>query len=65
LNSIVNEVSELASQGVKEIVLLGQNVNSYHDKSPASIEKYPDGKCTLSSSKFKNMYRSRDGAGAR
>lgn len=32
ISSILNEVKILASQGVKEITLLGQNVNSYYDK---------------------------------
>ncbi len=29
--SIVDEVKLLRDQGIREITLLGQNVNSYHD----------------------------------
>ena len=36
--SILNEVSFLSEKGVREITLLGQNVNSYHGVEPVSGE---------------------------
>lgn len=33
LDDVLTEIAELAIQGVKEITLLGQNVNAYYDKS--------------------------------
>jgi len=49
LNEIINEAKILANNGVKEIILLGQNVNAYSDKNKnklsnliLEIEKIPE-----------------------
>ena len=60
LQSIVGEIKQLSSSGFKEICLLGQNVNSYHDLSDESKLKFPTVQYAATSG-FKNMYRSRDG----
>lgn len=63
MNSILDEVRALRDDSVKEIVLLGQNVNSFHDKkSEGASEK---GRGYVSAAGFTNMFRSRDAPGFR
>ncbi len=42
LNSIVEEVKQLAARGFKEVTLLGQNVNSYRDEESVSGGDFAD-----------------------
>ncbi len=60
LSSIVDEVKALSDQGYKEITLLGQNVNSYWDrteKGSGTGYKVAEG--------FNNLYKLRAGEGVR
>jgi len=59
LESIVAEVTQLLEEdNLKEVVLLGQNVNSYHDRSEAALEARPLAATPgLSNEGFRNRVR--------
>ncbi|RKP06888.1 hypothetical protein THASP1DRAFT_31300 [Thamnocephalis sphaerospora] len=61
IDSIIAEVRALSEQGVKEITLLGQNVNSYRDTSPAALEMTSGIGDALSNSGFRTIYRRKEG----
>lgn len=61
IHSIIDEVKRLSDEGVREIILLGQNVNSYHDKSGTdkdNITAVPNDDVIVPMSRnFKTIYR--------
>ncbi|CAF96903.1 unnamed protein product, partial [Tetraodon nigroviridis] len=58
VRSILEEVSQLSDQGVKEVTLLGQNVNSYRD---TSHEQFGGTELTQLSRGFQTVYRTKQG----
>ncbi|CAI2359468.1 unnamed protein product [Moneuplotes crassus] len=60
IESIVNEVELLRDQGYKDITLLGQNVNSYHDRMSQDITSSHQ-----NSEGFNELFKTRGGEGAR
>jgi len=66
LTSLVDEAKRRFEAGAREVTLLGQNVNSFHDKSDAAVLAFPDGAYAPAAG-FGNMFAAahRDGAGAR
>ena len=57
LADVVEESRRLIDAGVREITLLGQNVNSYHDRTSEG------GTYDVSNSGFTNLYKLRGGEG--
>ena len=60
IKSIREEVLQLENEGIKEITLLGQNVNSYRDTSDESLEDAPK-EATLLAPGFRTVYKSKVG----
>ncbi|KAI1288875.1 CDK5 regulatory subunit associated protein 1 [Mortierella claussenii] len=61
VDSILQEVRQLSNQGIKEVWLLGQNVNSYRDTSEDGTLWAAGIGAELSNPGFKTIYKRKDG----
>jgi len=61
IDSILDEVRILSDQGIKEITLLGQNVNSYRDTSESIYYGVPDNNKPNMAPGFSTVYKSKIG----
>ncbi|KAF9351339.1 CDK5 regulatory subunit associated protein 1 [Mortierella sp. AD094] len=61
VESILQEVKQLSDQGIKEVTLLGQNVNSYRDTSDDGVQLSSGVGAELSNPGFNTIYKRKDG----
>lgn len=61
LNTILDDIKQLHESGVKEVTLLGQNVNSYRDMSSQNISKMDKDDCSSTASGFRTIYKPKKG----
>ncbi|XP_053994719.1 CDK5RAP1-like protein [Hylaeus volcanicus] len=60
ISSIIKEIQSLSDDGVKEVTLLGQNVNSYRDMSQSEFYMVNDVETHLARG-FKTVYKTKKG----
>lgn len=61
IGSILDEIRQLSDQGVKEVTLLGQNVNSYRDTSSVDVHLASPSETGSLSKGFQTVYKPRLG----